>query len=66
VPRAYAPGQQFRVWAEVEDRGFWGLFLGTYSTSRTMPHAAGCGACGRYAAASLRWVPLWSACMVQP
>ena len=37
VPRALAPGQRFRVRPEVEDRGFSGLFLGTYSP---VPYAA--------------------------
>jgi hypothetical protein len=31
VHRALAPDQRFRVVAEVEGRGFSGLFLGTYS-----------------------------------
>ncbi len=39
VHRAQAPDQRLRVWAEFEDRGLSGLFLGTYSTSRTMPYA---------------------------
>ena len=40
VHRAQAPDQQFRVRAEIEDRGSSGLFLGTYSP---LPYAAPCG-----------------------
>ncbi len=40
VHRAWAPDQRFRVRAEVEDRRFSGLFLGTCST---LPCAAPCG-----------------------
>jgi hypothetical protein len=39
VHRAQAPGQRFRVRTEVEDRGFSGLFIGTYSP---VPYAALC------------------------
>jgi hypothetical protein len=39
VHRAQAADQRFRVRADVEDRGFSGLFLGTYSA---LPDAAPC------------------------
>ena len=51
VHRAKAADQRFRVRVEVEDRGFSGLFIGTYSA---VPDAAPCraAASGLYAAAS--------------
>jgi hypothetical protein len=47
---AWAPDQRFRVRAEVEDRGFSGLFLGTYAA---LPHAATCSVAPR--TRPIRW-----------
>jgi len=50
--RAEAVDQRFRFWARVKDRGFSGLFLGTYSPFAYLPYAGGRSACGSWAAAS--------------
>ena len=52
VHRARAPDQRFRVGRAAEDRGFSGLFLGTYSPVPYAAHAGWRRARGPYAAVS--------------